>query len=486
MSDYTIQMKKNTDGEWDNLYPLTTAINVSLEDGQTIEETVKRIDGKIDESVIRIDGKISETENELSLLDRHVPKNHFDSSDFATLQEAVYASENGVLHVKKGTYTINTPIKIKSNTKIVAYGSIFKRNANINNLFINDSDGTRGVYEANKNIEILGAVFDGSGTDFSYKCTLVAFGHVENVKIIDCTFRNLIDWHMLELNSVRNCLVENCKFEDYGNSTIGTEMVQIDIAKGIDQFPWFPPYDNTCCDNITIQNCKFLNGVRGIGTHSDTIGFEHTRITIQYNEFRNMRAETISGLNWAFTKIHSNHMYNVQKGILYRVTAKDLFNHSITDNYISGKEDDENSRGIQITGVENGFAINAGSITGNRIKRFGSHSIGVDFSEFWTITNNDVSRSGKTGIIIFGSSNCTITDNIVIESNLSLGTNYYDIHLLNNSSKSVVHGNVVNTLKLNSDVFEVIVFGNMVKGSLSVDSVKSKAFNNMINTVFTP
>src|SRR5699024_2249297 len=42
--------------------------------------------------------------NSLDNLSKHVPKNHVNSDHFSTLQEAIYNAENGVLHVKKGTY----------------------------------------------------------------------------------------------------------------------------------------------------------------------------------------------------------------------------------------------------------------------------------------------------------------------------------------------------------------------------------------------
>src|SRR5699024_8900930 len=271
----------------------------------------------------------NQVSNQLNIFRKNVPVNHVNSDSYNTLQEAVYAAENGVLHIKKGTYLIDKPIKIKSNTIIFAYGSTFRRNANINNMFINDSNATKGGYNANENIEIIGAVFDGAGGSLSDKCTMLAFGHAKNIKIIDSTFKNLRDWHMIELNACQNVLIQNCLFEDYGTSIMGTEMIQIDVAKSTTEFPWFGPYDNTTCDNIVIKNNKFINGVRGIGTHSSVENKEHTRITIIENEFKNMSGESIRGLDWAFTKIHNNHFDLVFKGIVLGVRGRQVNNHSI-------------------------------------------------------------------------------------------------------------------------------------------------------------
>src|SRR5699024_1154616 len=174
--------------------------------------------------------------------------------------------------------------------------------------------------------------------------------HSKNIRIINNQFKNLRNWHMIELNACQNVLIQNCLFKDYGTSSMGTEMVQLDLAKSTTEFPWFGPYDNTTCDNIVIKNNKFINGVRGIGTHTSGTNTEHTRITITENEFRNMSSQAIKGLDWSFTKINDNHFYNVFIGIILEVASRSINNHEINNNYISGMFDTPKSRGIRIIG----------------------------------------------------------------------------------------------------------------------------------------
>src|SRR5699024_3218851 len=140
-----------------------------------------------------------------------------------------------------------------------------------------------------------------------------------NIKILNNTFKNLRDWHMVEINACQNVYIENNLFSDYGTSTMGSEMLQIDLSVGEHAFPWLPPFDDTTCDNIKIFNNKFINGVRGIGTHSSKDRKEHIKIFIENNEFINMSKEAIHGLNWAFTRIKNNHFVNVFKGIYLTV-----------------------------------------------------------------------------------------------------------------------------------------------------------------------
>lgn len=438
------------------------------------ETTVEEFAEEVQEKFIAINKNLAEvindldtfrtvTNNKFNEVNKHVPVNHYNSDAYNSLQDAIYAAEGGVLHVKPDTYLIDRPIKIRSNTIIMAYGSTFRRNANINNMFINDSDGTKGLYSANNNIHIYGGTFDGAGGSFVDECSILAFGHCEDIIIEDCRFKNLVNWHMIELNAVRNAVIENCRFDDYGGDGIGSEMVQIDLAKGTNQFPWFAPYDDTTCDNIMIVNNVFKNGVRGVGTHSSTVNKEHTKITIKDNEFSNMRKEAIYGMDWAFTKIHSNHFYNVFKGVHLTVLGRIVQNHSINDNYMYGQNDGE-SRGIQITGIQNGYEIRGGTIKDNKIKHFGGHGIGVDYSSTWLIDGNDVTACGKTGIILYGSSYCIVSNNISRLNNTAGGSVNTDMSARNTTTNTVVIGNILGTILLEGTSAKGV--NNMVGGTM--------------------
>src|SRR5699024_10364455 len=328
-----------------------------------------------------------------------------------------------------------------------------------NNMFINDSDGTKGGYNANENIEIIGAVFDGAGGSFSDKCTMLAFGHAKNIKIMDSTFKNLRDWHMIELNACQNVLIQNCLFEDYGTSIMGTEMVQIDVAKSTTEFPWFGPYDNTTCDNIVIKNSKFINGVRGIGTHTSVENKEHTRITIIENEFRNMSSETIYGIDWAFTKINNNHFYNVFIGVIVRAIGRSINIHEINNNYISGLFDTSESRGIRIIGKVDGVKVVGGTIKNNKIRRFNSHAIGIDNCQKWVVDGNDVDGNGGSGIAIYGGQYFTITGNVAKNNRLN-NESGQDLRVYNSAYDATITGNILNRVEVDTSPKNIFFTGN--------------------------
>lgn len=404
----------------------------------------------------------NDVNNQITDLSKSIPLNHVYSDKYETLQEAFNESENGVLHIKKGTYLITTPIKIKSNTTVYAYESVFRRNADIDHLFINDSNGSKGGYTANEKISIYGGIFDGAGGSFVDKCTLIAMGHSNRIKIIDSTFINLVDWHMIEINACQDVRIENCLFKDYGSSTgdIGSEMIQIDVAYSTQTFPWFAPYDHTTCDNITIKNNRFENGQRGVGTHSSVENKEHTNINIIDNVFINMNKEVVYGMDWAFTTIKNNVMRNVQKGIYITAQGRNIFNHFITENYLSGK-DNRDSRGIHIAGTNGGLEVSSGNITNNKIKNFGGHGIGVDFSNQWVIQGNDVNNGGRTGIFVYGSAQVIVSNN-TSHGNSNAGTGDYDINVINNSANVIVESNVVDNIQMESTVIGIFK-NNIVK-----------------------
>src|SRR5699024_3973877 len=127
----------------------------------------------------------------------------------------------------------------------------------------------------------------------------------------------------------------DCDFKNYGTDSMGSEMIQIDLAKGKTQFPWFGPYDSTPCTNITISNTRLENGVRAIGTHYSGAGRVHTLIKIKSNVFYNFRLEVIRGMDWSTSTISGNQISNADIGIKLESGAGNNYNNRIENNYIS-------------------------------------------------------------------------------------------------------------------------------------------------------
>ena len=230
------------------------------------------------------------------------------------------------------------------------------------------------------------------------------------------------------------------------------------IPYGTLTFPWFGPYDNYTCDNITIKNNRFENGQRGVGTHSSVPNTEHTNINILENVFLNMNKEAIYGMDWAFTTINNNVMRNVQKGVYLKAQGRSVFNHFIGNNYISGKDDRE-SRGIHIDGINGGFGVSSGNIINNKIKHLGGHGIGVDYSGQWTIQGNDVNNVDRTGIYVYRSAQVIVSNN-TSHGNSNNDTSDYDINVTYDSSNVIVESNFMDNIQITST--EIAIFKNNI------------------------
>ena len=498
MVNKKIQMKARNGNEWDNLFPLTLNENVFNSSGlslntqlESIENILEKKADKtfVDSEIERLNNEVvtnkSEVETNLNVLNSKVSKNHYYLDNANNLQQALLQAEGGVLFLKKQTYLINEIIKIPSNIRIEGNGAIFRRNNDdINSMFTNDSNGNIGEYDANENIEINNVKFDGMN---SSKCSIISFAHVKNIKITNCIFYNLERMHMIEFNSSKNVLVENNEFIDYSLNGTGSEMIQIDLAIAPNVFPWFGPYDATPCENIKIINNLFKNGFRAIGTHSAGAGMFHSRITIEHNEFINMKEDTIRGLDWAYTKINHNHFVNVHRGIVLRVQETTLNNHVIDGNYMSGLPDDTNSRAILIFGKSNGdYAINGGSIIDNRIKRFGGHGIGINNSERWTIRGNDVTTTGRSGILLYGAIDVIVTENNCFNNGINPDLNDESFVVMNESKNIIINSNNTDIIRVADDSTVTSVMNNLVKDEMKLAGTNTYAVNNIVNKLHVP
>lgn len=421
-----------------------------------------------------IDSKLSSLKNSF---DERTSPNHYYLTDPNKLQEGLNKAEGGVLFLKKQVYPVKDILRIKSNTTIIGNGATIKRESNqINSMITNDSDASIGGFNANENIEIYDLVFDGVK---STKSSIISFGHCKNIIVKNCEFKNLERMHFIEVNSSKNVLIENNNFHDYGINASGSEMLQIDLALSSAQFPWFGPYDGTPCEDLTIKNNVFNNTDRAIGTHSSGAKEFHKRITIKENNFINVRKEAIRGMDWAYVKIINNHFDDVYRGVQLDVRETRLNNVIIEDNYMFGKLNDENSRGIFIYGKDDStLEINGGSIRGNRVKNFGSHGIGINYSRRWTISDNDVTSCGKSGILIYGGYEYIITGNNSLRNNVLEETDS-DITVTRVPSQVVVTNNNTNTIRLTSGT-RVSVFNNNINSELIKDDPDHITINNVI------
>jgi hypothetical protein len=335
------------------------------------------------------------------------------------------------VYVPAGIWKIQNSILMPSNRKLLLdKDAVLLRNADIKSVIINKSDGTIGGYDANENIVIEGGTIDGNylafpdGTQREYGQIVLC--HTKNSKIKGVTLKNQDRWHMIELNSSRDILVEDCLFSNYVDiGTASSESLQIDGAISSTQMPMIQgaPYDKTTCKNITIRNNTFDNVKDGVGTHSSEALKLHKNIKIKGNKFVNGKGFAIKGLNWTDVTIEENSLEQQKNGIQLTLAGASAERIRVRNNrgfeigYVGGVFDGL-ARGINIqskSAVAERFR--KVFIEDNNLEFVGQHGIGFDYSEDVFVRGNSVQAVNQVGLWSYGSINFNISDNVVRDTN---------------------------------------------------------------------
>ena len=220
--------------------------------------------------------------------------------DTKALQDCIdEVKDGGIVYFPDGIYLVSAALIFYSN-------QIFKLSDNAVILRSNKSDPiTRYLlasysepewsgYNGTHDVVISGGIFDGNA-ELTEKSTLVNTVHCRNIRIVGCRFRHCSTWHMIELNSTENAIVDSCIFDGDSYTVIPenllNEQIQLDLAR---YGSYGPVYncngdlidfcsDDTVCRNIIISNNIFkCAGFPAIGHHGDC---GHHNIFIENNIF---------------------------------------------------------------------------------------------------------------------------------------------------------------------------------------------------------
>ena len=360
-------------------------------------------------------------------------------STFAELKSAVTAasSQPTMIFVKAGTYNFTETLYLPSYTRLVGVGEvIFQSSSSSVNCYIcNKSDGTSGAYTAAYDIVVENITFEGLNRVTAL--TPLCFGHASHIQIIDCTFRNLHVWHMLELNAVENAMVYNCAFDNYGNTgSAYTEAVQLDGAVSGGPFPWFGPYDNTGCRDIEFNSCRWSNiGGKCIGNHTFVEGMPVQNVKFINNTI--YKADTVLNLSDVQGMVCSgNYAEDCNFFINCTNQRNDVYNIFVDNNEFYGRykgstisETEGRFIGINIAGNGSGKKCKKLIVTNNSINDIWFHGIGFTMDDV-VISNNIFRRVWKNGIYAYGGWSVSITGNL-----------FYDTAYETDSRGAIVIGN---------------------------------------------
>lgn len=220
--------------------------------------------------------------------------------DTKALQECIdKVKDGGTVYFPDGTYLVSAALIFYSNQIFkLSDNAVILRNKEsepiTRYLFASYSEPEWSGYDGTHDVVISGGIFDGNG-DIKEKSTLVNTVHCYNIRIEGCRFRHCSTWHMIEINSTENAVVENCIFDGptytFIPENLLNEQIQLDLAH---DGSYGPVYncdgtlidfckDDTVCRNITFKNNIFkCAGFPAIGHHGDC---GHHNIVIENNIF---------------------------------------------------------------------------------------------------------------------------------------------------------------------------------------------------------
>lgn len=220
--------------------------------------------------------------------------------DTKALQECIdKVKDGGTIYFPDGTYLVSSTLIFYSNQIFkLSDNAVILRSKEIEPitryLLASYSESQWSGYEGTHDVVISGGIFDGNA-DLIEKSTLVNTVHCRNIRIVGCNFRHCSMWHMIEINSTENAVIDSCVFDGPSYTLIPenllNEQIQLDLAH---EGSYGPVYncngdlidfckDDTVCHNVVISNNIFkCAGFPAIGHHGDC---GHHNILIENNIF---------------------------------------------------------------------------------------------------------------------------------------------------------------------------------------------------------
>lgn len=332
--------------------------------------------------------------------------------------------------VEQGTYTLKRALNIYSNTELICEpGTVFKETRRDNLLKVG-TPGTdtqaHGFYY--QNITVNGGKWSRCRLHDS---TGIKIAHAKNVTLENAEFCDAENSHLVETAGVDGLKIKNCSFHDSvrtGSGNAGYECVQIDILarKHFNGYAALDEERNYVSRNITVENCRFSNVVRTVGSHTAVLGRPFKNVVFRNNivsgcddagfYVRNVRGLKVTGNRIrcrdngiaVFNMVYTLNGYYLPNGYISGDTlTKGTVNGVISDNII----DSENGFGIYLLGRRLRKPVKADS--GQKVPK-GDYYIGNIKVMNNTIRTRSRSRSP---VMISDGRNISVQNNCIISPN---------------------------------------------------------------------
>ncbi|MCI9546072.1 MAG: right-handed parallel beta-helix repeat-containing protein [Lachnospiraceae bacterium] len=303
-------------------------------------------------------------------------RDKFSTSMAAHLEEAAKKASKTTQYkivIPPGTYTARYGQNVPSNTWIYAKGATIRalKGKKRMVLLTNQKFG-----KATENIKIEGGTWDTTtqSVNDSPETAPFRFAHTKNLIFQDMTIKCNRKAHLIELADINRLTVKGCKIS--GNHRYSgvqpKEAIQLDVATEKAMVN-MRPYNGKGCHNVIIENNRFNNVARGVGSHNEKEKIveanPYTHVTVKNNSFNNLKAEAVFITWWQYCTVEKNTVENGQRAGVYMESSSKV---RVTNNNIK-----------KIT-----------AFSGDRRRTYGSATAGIILrgSHKNYIRNNTVSR----------------------------------------------------------------------------------------------
>lgn len=417
---------------------------------------------------------------------------------------------------KAGNYRLEQTLKIYKNTHLIISEGVKLLRGHGGSVLINgDASDTFTGYNGNGNIVVSGGSWDGNIAEFGTD-GFIMFGiaHADKVRFYDVEVRDLVDSHAIDLNSSRDVYIKGCRFLGYkliSNDYVEAIQISTHVLEGFNEVGSF---DNTPCQNVTIENCIF--GESGTsGTQSYPVGVgNHTAVSGIYNSDIKIINNTFNGMTFAGTRLFQyldvdvklNAFNNCQTGVMLSNSNGHSENISIAENDFKGTKREDiigtstignDMVNIEVkdnTFIDGSLSDNATSVyftwvDGLNVKgNFHNNVFRAFLFEFIKnakINSNDARNIFDSEFIMVTENNATYQDsghtyNIIIDGNRADNVAKTGIYVLHAADFKITGNMLDNVANLDHNLRSGIsVQSNANRGFVSQNTVKKPSAGNM-------
>lgn len=247
-----------------------------------------------------------------------------DTPAFQAALDDAYSAGGGTVLIPPGSYRFDSIPRIRSNTKVSAYGAYIFANNVPHKLLANFDQNVDSFLGFNgySHITIEGGIWDGRGhlAGQDKISNIMSFIHCHDITVRDVILRNTAWGHALELSACYGALVENCRFEGFKDTTVDgsrnfSEALELDLTKVGSST--LGEWDEIPCYNVTIIGCTMDEsddaGPFGclIGAHSIVSGKYYDGIRIIGNICERSLQHGIRAKGFRDPVIQGNQIRNV-------------------------------------------------------------------------------------------------------------------------------------------------------------------------------